>query len=622
MATTPVSPGAGNSPDNGATVTNGNILDVQSGGIANNTTVQSGGTLQVDAGGAENNATIQAGGSETVTGTIGGNNVVTSAATSTGDLDYGTITVGSGGAVSNVTVESGGLLALSSKSASVNGATVLSGGAITINGNAPANNVTLAGGSLELISPKADSVNTTTGVPSATGTLTFASGSASRLQIDVAQTGTNGTTFAQTITGFAQGDVIDLGFITNGVISETANGSNTNVTVTGTGGSETFTFVGAAPANLKTAADTTPEGGTDLIVTCFASGTLITTARGAIPVEHLTAGDLAVTASGGHRPIKWLGHRTIDCRRHPHPEHVLPVRIAAHAFSANRPARDLFVSPGHAICVDVCGEVLIPAGALVNGATIRQMEVDTVTYWHVELDSHDVILAENLPAESYLDMGNRGFFTETEVAVLAAGPDADPAQRTHADFCRPYVNSGPVLDGVRAQLATRAEAAGWSLTNDIDLHLVVDGARIEPVVRDLVARFHMPAAARDVWLVSPTARPCDTMGSPDTRDLGLTVTALRIDDGLSAPRAVSVSDPLLCIGFHALGDDCRRWTAGRARLPAALWDGFETDFYLRLDLAGRPVPRWRAPASASWARPGKAVEGYQRSARCERLVGH
>ena len=54
----------------------------------------------------------------------------------------------------------------------------------------------------------------------------------------------------------------------------------------------------------------------------------------------------------------------------------------------------------------------IPVGYLVNGATIAQVEVDEVSYWHVELDSHDVLIANNLPAESYLAMGNRGFFEE------------------------------------------------------------------------------------------------------------------------------------------------------------------------------------------------------------------
>ena len=93
---------------------------------------------------------------------------------------------------------------------------------------------------------------------------------------------------------------------------------------------------------------------------------------------------------------------------------------------------------------------------LVNGTTITRVEVDEVTYWHVELDSHDVILAENLPAESYLDMGNRCFFREADVVDLAAGPDAPVV--AHADFCRPYVDRGPLLDAVRARLAARAAA--------------------------------------------------------------------------------------------------------------------------------------------------------------------
>ncbi len=273
----------------------------------------------------------------------------------------------------------------------------------------------------------------------------------------------------------------------------------------------------------------------------------------------------------------------------------MPVRIAAHALGPNRPARDLFVSPGHAICVDVLGEVLIPASALVNGSTIQQVAVDEVTYWHVELDSHDIILAENLPAESYLDMGNRSFFREADVINLAAGPEADPALRTHADFCHPFHGTGPLVEVVRTQLAKRAEAMGWSLSRDLDLHLVVDGQSLDPVVRDLTARFHVPAGAKDVWLVSPTARPSDTMGSADTRDLGLYIGSLRIDDGFDT-RDVAIDDPLLCIGFHAVEDGCRRWTSGRARLPAALWKACEDGFFLRVDLAGPPLPRWTAPA--------------------------
>ncbi len=188
---------------------------------------------------------------------------------------------------------------------------------------------------------------------------------------------------------------------------------------------------------------------------CFASGTRIRTLRGDVAVEALAVGDLVITASGAPRSIRWLGHRTIDCRRHPRPAEVLPVRIAAHAFAPSKPARDLVVSPGHSLCVDALGEMLMPASALINGTTIAQIEVERVTYWHVELDAHEIVLAENLPAESYLEMGNRAFFAEAGTVALGAIPDAPV--RTHADFCRPYLASGPLVEAVRGRLAARAD---------------------------------------------------------------------------------------------------------------------------------------------------------------------
>jgi hypothetical protein len=54
------------------------------------------------------------------------------------------------------------------------------------------------------------------------------------------------------------------------------------------------------------------------------------------------------------------------------------------------------------------GEALVRY--LVNDASIAQIPLDTVTYWHVELPTHDVIPAEGLAAESYLDTGNRRAF--------------------------------------------------------------------------------------------------------------------------------------------------------------------------------------------------------------------
>jgi hypothetical protein len=143
-----------------------------------------------------------------------------------------------------------------------------------------------------------------------------------------------------------------------------------------------------------------------ITVACFAAGTRILTARGEVPVQALRVGELVPTLRGTGT-VRWLGYRHIDCRRHPRPREVWPIRVQAGAFAAGAPRRDLWLSPDHAVYVD---GMLVPVRYLLNGASIAQVEVPGVQYWHVELDRHAVILAEGLAAESYLDTGNRSAF--------------------------------------------------------------------------------------------------------------------------------------------------------------------------------------------------------------------
>ena len=198
---------------------------------------------------------------------------------------------------------------------------------------------------------------------------------------------------------------------------------------------------------------------------CFTTGTLIRTVQGDIEVENLSIGDLVVTSSGEERPIRWIGHRTLDCNKHGRRADVLPVRISAGAFDENRPSHDLLVSPGHAICFDVLGEVLVMASALVNDATITQEDVETVTYWHVELDSHDILIANNQPAESYLDVGTRAFFIESELVQLDAVPDAGRVELSRANLCRPFHETGVIVEAVRARVQARAALTGRTSTS-------------------------------------------------------------------------------------------------------------------------------------------------------------
>jgi hypothetical protein len=131
-------------------------------------------------------------------------------------------------------------------------------------------------------------------------------------------------------------------------------------------------------------------------VACFAAGTRIGTPRGEVRVENLRVGDLVLTISGQARRVEWIGRRALDCRRDPAPEWVRPVRVAPHTFGENRPKRALLLSPDHSVYVD---DVLIPIKFLINGTTIVPVDAATVNYYHLELQQHDVVLAEGLPTE-------------------------------------------------------------------------------------------------------------------------------------------------------------------------------------------------------------------------------
>jgi collagen type I alpha len=259
---------------------------------------------------------------------------------------------------------------------------------------------------------------------------------------------------AGTIAGFASGDTIEL----------------TGITATGSGFAGGVLTVddaaGAATLNLPGAFTTSDfavinvPGGVDVSLACFAAGTRIGTARGEVAVERLHVGDEIISPRGGDpRPVIWLGQRVVNCAAHPRPREVWPVRIRADAFGTGLPRRDLYLSPDHALFVGHC---LIPVRRLIDGDLINQVPIDRVTYYHVELPRHDVLLAEGLPAESYLDTGDRANFVSSGATMRLLGDfgaRGDPAWGWEAHACAPLVAAGPILDMVRAWLAAHRTAS-------------------------------------------------------------------------------------------------------------------------------------------------------------------
>ncbi len=236
---------------------------------------------------------------------------------------------------------------------------------------------------------------------------------------------------------------------------ETAGGatvSDSTLSITGT--SETIAL-GAPGYSAGFIAPTVPGGRAEVTLSpvCFARGTRIATVSGEVAVEDLQPGEMVRLAGNGVAPIVWIGRRTVDCTRHPDPRKVWPVRIRAGAFGPALPTRDLLVSPQHAIHDE---GVLIPARFLVNGSTVTQEPVASIEYFHVELERHDLLLAEGLASESYLDTGDRASF-ENAGGAMVLHPDF--ARWTwDARACAELKVTGPELDAVRAKLAMRAEA--------------------------------------------------------------------------------------------------------------------------------------------------------------------
>ncbi|GLR68886.1 hypothetical protein GCM10010909_35680 [Acidocella aquatica] len=249
----------------------------------------------------------------------------------------------------------------------------------------------------------------------------------------------NGTAWVYTV---AAGDATG-----NLSLAGTPTGSNSNleILIYNSSGGITYHLGAASPGILPSSPALTYD------VICFYPGTMIATPDGEKAVETLQAGDLVLTADGKSAPVRWMGRQTVSTR-FADPLRVLPIHIKAGALAEGVPARDLLVSPDHALLVD---GVLIQAAALVNGVSIfREANVPvTFTYHHVELAGHSLILAENTPAETFVDNVDRMAFDNwAEHEALA-----DASAITEMDLPRAKaVRQVPAK--TRAHLAERATA--------------------------------------------------------------------------------------------------------------------------------------------------------------------
>ena len=240
------------------------------------------------------------------------------------------------------------------------------------------------------------------------------------------------------------------------IVSATTSGARLNIAATDSSTAYTTAdgFSGGGLANSTNSGSSwgnlpfTPMLQLQTQATCFLRGTMILTPHGEVPVETLHEGDLVVTWFGGERPVRWVGTQRFEGRLAGRGSQ--PVRLRAGSLGPGMPGSDLLVSPGHAVMVE---GVLAHAGALVNGSTIVQERMGgVIEYFHLDLGTHDCVLANGAWAESYFEDRNRdAFHNAAEFHALNPGHAAE-RQAT----CLPIVTAEhPGIGGVRRLLAPR-----------------------------------------------------------------------------------------------------------------------------------------------------------------------
>ena len=377
----------------------------------------------------------------------------------------------------------------------------------------------------------------------------------------------------------------------NTIVNDDASHSSTAVVNDGTatltfqnnqiyGLTSTQIAIGSVAVSGTTYLTTRPTLDTSPVQTvCFARGTRILTARGEVPVEALVEGEPILTHTGEQRPLQWLGHRRLDVRRHRQPNLVAPVRILRDAFGAGRPHRDLVVSPDHSLFID---DKLIPAKLLINDMTILQgRDTLAVTYYHLELDRHAIVLAEGLPAESYLDTGNRSFFANAGT-TLSLHPECQVNAGLHrwkTDACAPLTVDRAAVEPVWHRLAQRAATLGHqppcrTITHDPRLRILADGRTIKPLAReDQRHLFALPPGCTSLRLISRAMVPSYLLACiNEWRHLGVAVRriVLRSERGIVE---MPPDHPGLTEGWYGVERDAAsmwRWMNGDALvlLPA------------------------------------------------------
>ncbi len=503
------------------------------GGTLSGGTFQSGATMTVSAGTVDGIININDNGHANVSGgTVSDINIASGGS--------GAIT---GGSVADVTVASGGTVNFKSGATLTDKLTLESGGTASITGN--------------------------TG-----GTVDLGSGYTSGLTITDIDTSKDATV-STVINGWTKDSHIDLQFVKFDDAKSKITGPDTVQITLESGKTVTLTIPGVETTGFDMVNDN--QGGT--IITCFLSGSMISTSDGDIAVEDIQIGDQVVAFDWESntditRPVVWVGkaHATVRAGL-PDDEAGYPVRILKDAIADGVPNKDMLITPEHCLFFE---DKFVPVRMLVNGVSIfYDKPMTSYDYYHVETAQHSVITADGMLTESYLDTGNRRSFRQEGKVATLCGAVRNWAEDAGAPLCVDSVFVEPLFNKLEARgnsvTGCHASAEQAVMVTDPNLHLVTQaGAVIRPVRQEGQRySFMLPANTQSVRIISRASRPADVIGPfvDDRRQMGVAVADVHFVTAKNLHAITAHLQAEKPAGWHDTDwTDCA-WTNGNAVLP-------------------------------------------------------
>lgn len=255
-------------------------------------------------------------------------------------------------------------------------------------------------------------------------------------------------------------------------------------------------------------------------IVCYLAGTNILTRNGNVKIENLKVGDMVKTESGFHS-VTWIGSANVSVNQEsPHMDFSgFPVVVKKGAIGENIPNEDLYLTPEHSIFID--GN-LIPVRMLVNGISIKYIEMKNYTYYHFECAKHEIVVANGLKSESYLNTGNGAMFGKTDSQLKTWNDSAAPLNTFAVK---------PIFD----KLAERAESL-WKTkrvsVENKEIYLEVGNAKVHPFrFHDGKFLFMLPPRMENFNIVFNRVRHSDIIGPWHDDRRAIDALDFNIDDG-------------------------------------------------------------------------------------------